>query len=163
MPPRPVLRTLVRLVFLASTVAAAGCASIAVEQGSPDPDGDLYAHALADRPAFRAGLEETCDAVGTLDEVVADAIFVGAPIYNAGSPLGCYRIYEGAAYKLLYLLGDRCETARGVLRFGLAQAEAQEDPAAQAWTMRRTFDALLGEDTVTGNTEEPPPAPRTTT
>ena len=37
--------------------------------------------------------------MGTVDQVIGQAISIGVPIYNAGSPL-CYRIYEGTAYKL---------------------------------------------------------------
>jgi len=42
---------------------------------------------------------------------------VGAPIYNAGAPLGCYRIYEGASYKLLFLLEDACPAVKMALEW----------------------------------------------
>lgn len=69
------------------------------------------------------------------------------PIYNAGSHIGCYRIYEGASYKLLYLLDESCPTVKMTLAAGLAQAERDVSDTDKAWTMRRTFDLIIGEPT----------------
>lgn len=81
--------------------------------------------------------------------VIAQAISIGAPVYNAGSPLGCYRIYEGAAYKLLFMLDRSCPDLTAFVRASLAQAEADAAIDRKAWTMRRTFDTILGEPTST--------------
>lgn len=122
---------------------------------STEPDPGLYAHALADRAEFRAELASSCPELARVDTVIGEAISIGAPIYNAGSPLGCYRIYEGAAYKLLFQLEDRCAAVRSVLLSGLSEARADVNAIARAWTMRRAFDALLGEDTATRPTRRP--------
>jgi len=121
----------------------------------PD-DGEVIARTLSDRKTFRAGLEDSCADLPAIDGTISAAIGIGAPIYNAGSALGCYRIYEGAAYKLLYHLGDRCPRASAVLRAGLSQAEADVGDNAKAWTMRATFDAILGDETGTGGSLAPP-------
>lgn len=127
-------------------LAAGACASA---DRSVDPS--AYTRAIADQPGFRSRLEKSCPDLNELDETIGAAISIGAPIYNAGSPLGCYRIYEGAAYKLLYRLEQRCPGVTALLRSGLARAESQPDYSAKAWTMRRTFDAILGETTSTGS------------
>ncbi len=107
---------------------------------------------MADQPGFRAELEESCTELVEIDQTIGQAIAIGAPIYNVGSPLGCFRIYEGAAYKLLYRLEGRCPKARELLRSGLAQAEAELGVEAKAWTLRRAFDAILGDPTSFGGT-----------
>ena len=115
----------------------------------PSADPPLYSRALADRPAFRQELEKSCDRLSAVDRVIQDAIAIGAPIYNAGSPLGCYRIYEGAAYKALYLLGGDCSKLGSVLATGLSRAGAGSSASSRAWTLRRTFDTILGVGTRT--------------
>lgn len=121
----------------------AACA-FACASAQPATDREVYDRALADQAAFRSQLAKSCSELSEIDQTIGAAISIGAPIYNAGSPLGCYRIYEGAAYKLLYRLEDRCPLATGLLRAGLAKAESDRGADARAWTMRRTFDALLG-------------------
>ncbi len=111
-------------------------------------DPEAYTRAIADRAAFRSELEASCPDLGDLDETIVAAIAIGAPIYNAGSALGCYRIYEGAAYKMLYRLEGRCPAASELLRAGLAKAETDLGDSSKAWTLRRAFDAILGEGTV---------------
>ena len=102
-----------------------------------------------DPAAFRAHLERSCPLMGQVDRVIQEAIQIGAPIYNAGSALGCYRIYEGASYKLLYRLGDSCEAVAVTLGAGLRAGDAAEGATAKAWALRRTFDMLLGTPTRT--------------
>lgn len=124
--------------------------------GRPAPlDAEAYAAALGDRSAFRSGLERSCSALSVADEIIAEAIAIGAPIYNSGSPLGCYRIYEGAAYKMLFALDGSCAELAAFLRAGLARAEAQAAVPDKAWSLRRTFDAILGEATRYGPSPEP--------
>lgn len=101
--------------------------------------------------AARQNMERRCEAddIALIDRVLAETISSGAPIYDQGDHLGCYRLYEGASYKLLYNLEDRCETASELLEQFIADAhELQDDsggnPSVQAWTLRYVFDALLG-------------------
>lgn len=98
---------------------------------------------------FRDGLGTTCEDLDTVDLVISQAIEVGAPIYNTGDHLGCYRVYEGASYKLLYLLEGRCRNVSSTLLAGLKQAKADSTATRKAWSMRRTFDLILGQATQT--------------
>lgn len=150
MGPRWRFRTLSALLAL----VLCGCAGAAPEPLRGDPE--LMAEALGGRAEFRSGLQQSCGELGEVDRVIQQAIAIGAPIYNAGSSLGCYRIYEGAAYKILYELGDRCPRLTALLRAGLAQAEADAAVDRSAWTLRYTFDAILGEETRTVPLDESP-------
>ncbi len=122
--------------------------------GAPAPiqrDPAVFRPPLLDRIEFRAQLGRSCEPLQEVDLVLHEAISIGAPIYNAGSPLGCYRIYEGAAYKLLFVLGSQCPDLTGFLRAGLGQARVDAEVDRKAWTMRRTFDTILGEHTSSGS------------
>jgi len=61
--------------------------------------------------------------------------------------LGCYRVYEGAAYKILYKLSGRFPTAVKVLKGALKKAEdakgGDSTATAQAWIMRGAFDSIV--------------------
>ena len=39
-----------------------------------------------------------CKDIETVYRIIEETIYVGAPIYNEGNPLGCFQVYEGAAY-----------------------------------------------------------------
>lgn len=147
-------RSRTRLALFAATGAAlaSGCGGVTA---ALDPD--AYAAALDDRARFRSELESSCAELGVADQVIAEAISIGAPIYNAGSPLGCFRIYEGAAYKLLVLVGSGCPELAALVRAGLGRAEADRSFADKSWTLRRTFDTVLGETTSYVEPVEPGP------
>ncbi|MGH8496014.1 MAG: S1C family serine protease [Gammaproteobacteria bacterium] len=102
----------------------------------------------------RPELEQQCEpqAISLIDTVISDAIASGVDIYNSGDHLGCYRVYEGAGYKMLFLLNDRCEVASALLGKAIREASTtvtpgayDSVPAAQAWIMRIAFDSLLGD------------------
>ncbi|MCA9298911.1 MAG: hypothetical protein KDA28_07585 [Phycisphaerales bacterium] len=163
---------LIPLAWIVAVLLLAGCAAAPIAPGAtarpatggvigtdpdvvaldlPTPsDETVYARAVTDRVTFRAGLDQTCSVLDGVDLVIAEAIYIGAPVYNAGSALGCYRIYEGAAYKLLYLLGDECADVTAVLRFGLILSAQEADDDSAAWRMRETFDTILGDTTSYG-------------
>jgi hypothetical protein len=138
-------RAEIALLFLLCTIAGSGCVGPAKRPIQLDPE--ARSRVLENRLDFRAGLTRSCPQLADVDQVIAQAILIGAPIYNVGSPLGCYRIYEGAAYKILYVVGDGCAELGAFVRGGLAQAEAEVAVDRKAWTMRHTFDAILGEPT----------------
>lgn len=142
------------LLLVAATGTTLGClgANDSVVVRNPA----LLSKGLENRSELRSRLASSCDVLSEVDTVIAQAISIGAPIYNAGSPLGCFRIYEGAAYKLLYELGSDCPELRSFLGAGLAQARADESINRKAWTLRRTFDAVLGEATATNLLPETP-------
>lgn len=102
---------------------------------------------------IRGSLEQSCsgDDVAMIDSVIQSAISSGVGIYNGGDFLGCFRIYQGASYQILYRLESRCEIATQFLEKALFEAAQTKFagryptiPAAQAWVMRGAFDSLLG-------------------
>jgi len=73
---------------------------------------------------------------------VAEAIDVGAPLYNSGNHAGCYHIYEGAALDLGRKLPASCRGASAVLEAGRKRAAGLPTPTEQAWAMRDAFDGV---------------------
>lgn len=75
---------------------------------------------------------------------ISDAISKGAPTYNKGDHLGCYKTYKQAAEKIL----QHCSLSgvRKELRSALDLAIDQPTFTKQAWTMRHAFDVILGGD-----------------
>ena len=101
---------------------------------------------------IRPLIEQECaeEDIVMFEQVLSRAIRIGAPAYNAENFEACYRLYEGAAYKVLYTLSQRCPTAHSVLELALSQSQATRVngryptiPANQAWIMRRAFDSIL--------------------
>ena len=82
--------------------------------------------------------------VVALDTMIEEAIMVGVDIYNAGHALGCFRVYEGTAYKILNKLGDRSELIQSTLEKALKNADDKKPADTRAWVMRGAFDTLLG-------------------
>jgi len=75
--------------------------------------------------------------------IVAEAIEVGAPVYNEEHFAACYHIYEGAALVLEKSLPAACAGPKRAMHDGRTRAEKLDDPSAQAWAMRDAFDGLL--------------------
>jgi hypothetical protein len=75
--------------------------------------------------------------------VVAEAIEVGAPVYNHQHYAACYHIYEGAALELEKRLPAGCAGPKRAMHDGRLRASKLEEPAAQAWAMRDAFDGLM--------------------
>jgi len=76
-------------------------------------------------------------------KTLQEAIEVGAPLYNDGKISACYQIYEGAAADLTQRLGPSCGGPKRALSEGRKHAAKLDDPTAQAWAMRDTFDGML--------------------
>ncbi len=74
---------------------------------------------------------------------IAEAIEVGAPVYNEKHFAACYHVYEGAAADVERRLPAACAGPKRALRDGQAKAGKLSDPSAQAWAMRDAFDGLL--------------------
>jgi serine protease Do len=74
---------------------------------------------------------------------IGAAIDVGAPAYNDGDYLGCYRTYESAARAIEAALPNGCSGPSRALREGRATAAAATDDSARAWAMRDAFDGLI--------------------
>jgi hypothetical protein len=77
--------------------------------------------------------------------LLAQAIGIGAPAYNAGDQRGCYEVYACTA-RLVLRAVEGADDARKILRKALEQASIVGDVNEQAWIMRHAFDAILGKD-----------------
>jgi hypothetical protein len=85
-----------------------------------------------------------CDdaALALVGHGIAEAIDVGAPLYNDGNFAACYHIYEGAASDIEQRLPKQCQGPKHALAQGRGKAAKLSDPSAQAWAMRDAFDGL---------------------
>lgn len=90
-----------------------------------------------------------CDKIEAIYVIIGQAIETGAPTYNSGNHQGCYMIYEGAAYKILYKYGSRCSDVSNILEAALEKSYGANNATDKAWIMRMAFDQILGEPTQT--------------
>ena len=97
-------------------------------------------------PSYNAKGCANADAVAI---VIDEAITSGAPTYNGGNHVGCFRIYEGASYKILYKYGAKCKEVKGVLEAALEKAYGDYSATEKAWIMRQAFDFILDVPTQT--------------
>jgi uncharacterized surface protein with fasciclin (FAS1) repeats len=77
-------------------------------------------------------------------EVIELAIKRGVPLFNAGQPSACAAIYEVAVESLLKSHNEALNAeARSTLRKALSRVrDGNEDSHQQAWTLRRSLDAV---------------------
>lgn len=71
------------------------------------------------------------------------AVELGAPLYNDGDHEACFGIYRQTAAHFEKDDG-MCKSVRDAFGVGLLKSETKPDFTAKAWTMRDTFDGLLG-------------------
>ncbi len=88
-----------------------------------------------------------------IEKIINDAISLGAPIYNEGLHMACYRIYEWAAYKILYEYGKSCKEVERVLKTAVEKSHGDYSDTEKAWLMRAAFDKIMGVPTQTGQPE----------
>ncbi len=104
----------------------------------------------AEYPAHVSSLEDgNCNKIDAVEQIISDAISIGAPTYNQGNHVGCYRIYEGAAYKILYKYGSKCKDIKNTLEVALEKSYGDYNASEKAWIMRMAFDKILGVPTTT--------------
>lgn len=96
-----------------------------------------------------AALSIKCEKTDSVQSAILTAIDIGAPTYNQGNYLGCYRIYEGAAYKILYKYGGACIRVGQILKTAIEKSYGDFSDSEKAWIMRVAFDEILGETTRT--------------
>ncbi len=75
---------------------------------------------------------------------ISNAIAIGAPLYNQGTPEGfegCFRVYEGTGLK--FEREASCKGVRDAFTDGLSRAKSLTSYKAKAWAMRDTFDGLI--------------------
>jgi hypothetical protein len=94
-------------------------------------------------------LAENCEKISPIRIIMDEAISVGAPTYNEGNHIGCYKIYEGAAYKILHKYGSKCKDVRNILESALEKSYGDYNATEKAWIMRMAFDQILGVPTTT--------------
>ena len=77
-------------------------------------------------------------------DVIELAIRRGVPLFNAGQPSACVAIYEVAVESLLKSHSNALDSDdRSILESTLRRVRSgDEDPHQQAWTLRRTLDAV---------------------
>jgi hypothetical protein len=93
---------------------------------------------------------KNCKKYDAVIAIIAQAIEIGAPTYNLGNHIGCYMIYEGAAYKIIYHFGSKCDDILNTLKAALEQSYSDKyNVTEKAWIMRMAFDQILGDPTIT--------------
>lgn len=102
---------------------------------------------------FRSLHDSGAPAGPAVTALLSEAIGFGAPIYDAGSPLGCAFLYLHAASFALGLLrnprGDKDRRTLEAMKERLSKAMVpmdaltHENAAQAAWQMRHAFDAIL--------------------
>ena len=90
-----------------------------------------------------------CEKIVPIKLILSEAINVGAPTYNEGNHIGCYRVYEGTAYKILYKYGSQCKEVANILEAALEKSYGDYTVTEKAWIMRVAFDQILGVPTTT--------------
>ncbi|MEP6711496.1 MAG: hypothetical protein ABJA37_03720 [Ferruginibacter sp.] len=109
------------------------------------------------KPITDSSLNKDCSDTAAIAKIILDAIELGAPIYNAGLPIGCYRVYEWAAYKILYVYGNNCKDVEKILKAAVEKSHGDYSDMEKAWLMRAAFDKILGVPTKTGDAEKNSP------
>ena len=92
-----------------------------------------------------------CSKSALVEKIINDAISIGAPVYNSGYHLACYRIYEWAGYKILYEYGDSCAGVKKIIKAGIDKSHGDFSDLEKAWIMRAAFDKVMGVPTQTAD------------
>ena len=66
--------------------------------------------------------ENDCKKIAAVAQVISETIAVGAPTYNQGNHIGCYRVYEGAAYKICTSTDQKCKDVKNTLEDALEKS-----------------------------------------
>ncbi len=88
-----------------------------------------------------------------IEKIIDDAISLGAPIYNEGLHMARYRIYEWAAYKIIYVYGVTCKNVEVILKTAIEKSHGDYSDTEKAWMMRAAFDKIMGVPTQTKDPE----------
>lgn len=73
---------------------------------------------------------------------IANAIKVGAPLYNQGNYEACYRVYEGAIFNVENKI-QACKKPVETLLEGMDNAGKLYDFTDKAWAIRNAFDGVI--------------------
>ncbi len=99
---------------------------------------------------------KNCNKAEQVEKIITEAISIGAPVYNSGYHLACYRIYEWAAYKILYEYGSNCKDLEKILKAAVEKSHGDYSDLEKAWIMRVAFDKIMGVPTQTVDPEKKP-------
>ncbi len=102
---------------------------------------------INDAPLTNAA--KNCEKIDAVITIIEEAIDIGAPTYNDRNYLGCYKIYEGAAYKVIHKYGAKCKQINNILEAALEKSYGNYSVTEKAWILRMAFDSILGVPTTT--------------
>jgi len=102
------------------------------------------------KPSADTTIVIKCNKVALIGKIIDDAITIGAPLYNSGYHLYCYRIYEWAGYKILYEFGSPCPDVEAIIRTAIEKSHGDYSETEKAWIMRVAFDKVMGVPTQFG-------------
>ena len=94
-------------------------------------------------------VDKNCSKMELVVSIIDEAIYSGAPIYNDGNHEACFKIYEGAAYKILHKYSKKCTETSEILETALEKITGNYNVTEKAWIMRMAFDKILGVPTQT--------------
>ncbi len=80
--------------------------------------------------------------VGDARQRIKGAIRKGAPMYNAGDPEGCARIYQEACQDILNNCEELPRTAMSILRRTMSNLDHISSSDSRAWALRLTMDQV---------------------
>ena len=104
---------------------------------------------------MRDSIPGSCPMNDDIEKIINEAISLGAPVYNEGLHMACYRIYEWASYKILYEYGKRCGAIEKTLKTAIDKSHGDYSDTEKAWIMRMAFDKVLGVPTQTADPDKP--------
>lgn len=103
-----------------------------------------FEQATAEPKQFQSELRESCARYNTILLDVAETVQMGSRIWNAGGAPITIRIYEGAAYRILYEIQYECPSLTHAFLGGLKRAEKQEGLNEKGIVLRKTMDLVMG-------------------
>ncbi|HEY3803027.1 MAG TPA: trypsin-like peptidase domain-containing protein [Kofleriaceae bacterium] len=123
-------------------------AALAKQHGESSSGDDDNVEIVRDVPNHSINVLDGCSAHDIQDIVtsIAEAIEIGAPLYNQKTKKGyeaCYRVYEGTALRYANTTDAACKGVRAAFGDGLLRANSLESYKEKAWAMRDAFDGLI--------------------
>lgn len=103
-----------------------------------------YEVAIADPKKFQSELRESCTHFSKILLDVAETIQMGSRIWNAGGAPITIRLYEGAAYRVLYEIQYECPSLTHAFLGGLNLASGQKGLNEKGIALRNTMDLVMG-------------------
>ncbi len=138
------------VLLLACLLSASLFGTDAARSVEPTAEGHGVPLARRELPPGGMTLEITCWNQDEVKEFLIFAINQGAPLFNFGDHYGCYRIYDFAARRIVWISGHcphRPELVQAgrALQAALERAEAARTAGEKAWALRRAIDGILEE------------------